>query len=237
MRVRSALVLIALPLIACSHEQEPKSSASVSSADSANVADSMARLDNAISVVAKVGEKLPAEVARNATCVVVVPEMLKGGLVVGARQGKGFATCRTASGWSAPAPIDVSGGSFGAQIGLESVDLVMVVMNDDGRRKLLRSKLTLGADASVAAGPVGRGRAAETDQAMKAEMLSYTASRGLFAGAELNGAVIDQDADTTSALYGGSRPVSTLLSGDVKIPPKAQPFVDAVRDMIKRRSG
>jgi SH3 domain-containing YSC84-like protein 1 len=234
MGVRTVLVLFALPLIACSRSPDAKSSASVSSADSPAVTTAMEKLDDAASVVRRAEDKLPPDVAKRARCVVVIPNMLKGGLVVGARHGDGFATCRTASGWSAPAPIVISGGSVGALAGLASVDVVMVVVGDEGRKKLLRSKLNLGADASVAAGPVGRGREAATDQALKAEFLSYSWSRGLFAGVELNGAVLEQNEELTRALYGGPRQLGTLLSGDAQIPPRAQPFVDAVRETIHR---
>lgn len=214
---------------------EPKSSASVSSAESPAFTDVAKRLDSAVAVLGKVGDKIPSAIAKRASCVVVIPDMVKGGLIVGARHGEGFATCRTAAGWSAPAPVVISGGSFGPQVGLEAVDLVMLV-NEEGKRKLLRSKLVLGADTSVAAGPVGKGREAATTDAFKAELLSYSSSRGLFAGAELSGASLDQDTDAAGALYGTTRPdVRTLLSGEAPVPPRSRAFVDAVRDMIHRR--
>src|SRR5262249_27614619 len=149
--------------------------------------------------------KLPASVTENARCVVVVPSMVKGGLIVGARHGGGFASCRTTSSsdanrWSAPAPITMSGGTAGAQIGFESTDVVMLIESDDGMKKLLRSRFELGADVSVSAGPIGRGREVDTDGTMHAQVLSYSRSRGLFAGAELNGAVVKQDEEATRAL-------------------------------------
>ena len=136
---------------------------------------------------------IPAEVLGSAECVAVVPSMLKGGFVFGARYGRGVASCRTAKGWSAPAFFSVKGGSFGLQIGGQAVDLVMLIMNERGMENLLASQFKFGADASVAAGPVGRHAAADTDWKMRAQVLSYSRARGVFAGLELNGAVINQD--------------------------------------------
>src|SRR5262252_7572620 len=133
---------------------------------------------------------IPDSVLGSAACVAVVPSMLKGGFMFGARYGKGVASCRTPKGWTAPAFFQLTGGSFGLQIGGQAVDLVMLVMNDDGMENLLSSKFKLGADASVAAGPVGRDAAAGTDWKMKAQVLSYSRARGVFGGLELSGAVI-----------------------------------------------
>src|SRR5882757_10652183 len=135
---------------------------------------------------------IPREVLESAKCVAVVPSMIKGGFIIGARYGKGLATCRTSNGWSAPAPISIAGGSWGLQFGGEAVDLVMLIMNDRGMEHLLSSKFKLGAEGSVAAGPVGRQAEATTDWKMKSEVLSYSRSRGVFAGLELNGAVVKQ---------------------------------------------
>src|ERR1700758_588057 len=147
-------------------------------------------------------QRIPQEVLASADCVAVVPSMLNGGFVVGARYGKGVASCRTPKGWSAPAFFSVKGGSFGLQIGGQAIDLVMLIMNQEGMRNLLSSQFKLGADASVAAGPVGRHAAADTDWKLKAQVLSYSRARGLFAGLELNGAVIGQDKDSTREFYG-----------------------------------
>ena len=133
---------------------------------------------------------IPEEVLGSAECVAVVPTMLKGGFIVGARYGRGVASCRTPKGWSAPAFFTIKGGSFGLQIGGQAVDLVMLIMNDNGMKNLLNSQFKLGADASVAAGPVGRHAAADTDWKMQAQVLSYSRARGLFAGLELSGAAI-----------------------------------------------
>ena len=167
---------------------------------------------------------IPEEVLGSAECVAVVPSMLKGGFVFGARYGKGAASCRTPKGWSAPVFFSIQGGSFGLQIGGQAVDLVMLIMNQQGMNNLLSSKFKLGADASVAAGPVGRHAAADTDWKMRAEVLSYSRTRGIFAGLELNGAVIKQDRDSTREFYGRVKPVrATLESTDA--PPAAYPFL------------
>jgi lipid-binding SYLF domain-containing protein len=139
------------------------------------------------------------------------------------------ATCRTADGWSAPAPFSITGGSFGLQIGLQGVDLVMLIMNERGMQALLSSKFKLGADASAAAGPVGRHAEASTDWKMRAEVLTYSRARGLFAGVTVNGAAIHQDEDATRELYGRLVPFKTILTGAVATPQGGEPFVAAVR--------
>src|SRR5216110_378359 len=140
---------------------------------------------------------IPEEVLGSAECVAVVPTMLKGGFIVGARYGRGVASCRTPKGWSAPAFFTIKGGSFGLQIGGQAVDLVMLVMNQECMKNLLASKFQIGADASAAAGPVGRHAEGETDWKMRAQILTYSRARGAFAGITLNGAVIKQDKETT----------------------------------------
>jgi lipid-binding SYLF domain-containing protein len=168
---------------------------------------------------------IPEEVLGSAECVAVVPTLLKGGFIVGARYGRGVASCRTAKGWSAPAFFVVQGGSFGLQIGGQAVDLVMLIMNKDGMKNLLSSKFKLGADASAAAGPVGRHASADTDWKLKAQVLTYSRARGLFAGLELNGAVIKQDKDSTREFYGRMVPFRTALTGNIDAPPAANPFL------------
>jgi len=168
---------------------------------------------------------IPEEVLGSAQCVAVVPSMLKGGFIVGARYGRGLASCRTPKGWSAPAFFVVGGGSFGLQIGGQAVDLVMLIMNQDGMKNLLSSKFKLGADASVAAGPVGRHASADTDWKLKAQVLTYSRARGLFAGLELNGAVIKQDKDATREFYGRMVPFRTSLTGNVEPPAGSNPFL------------
>jgi lipid-binding SYLF domain-containing protein len=152
---------------------------------------------------------------------------------VGARFGRGVASCRTAKGWSAPAFFTIKGGSFGLQIGAQAVDLVMLIMNDNGMKNLLNSKFKLGADASVAAGPVGRHAAADTDWKLKAQVLSYSRARGLFAGLELSGALIDQDKDSTRQFYGHMVPFRTSLKGTIPAPPNAYPFLNTLSKWAK----
>jgi lipid-binding SYLF domain-containing protein/osmotically-inducible protein OsmY len=177
---------------------------------------------------------IPAEILSSAECVAVVPSMLKGGFVFGARYGKGVATCRHGQSWSAPAPFRIEGGSWGLQIGGQAVDLVMLVMNQKGMQQLLQSKFKLGADASAAAGPVGRHVEGTTDWKMRAEVLTYSRSRGAFAGITLNGAVIKQDTDDTVALYGKDIPFGQLLSGRVPPPAGTQPFLTEVATYFRQ---
>src|ERR1035438_1147893 len=171
---------------------------------------------------------IPQEVLGSAECVAVVPSMLKGGFIVGAKYGRGLASCRTPKGWSAPAFFVVAGGSFGFQIGGQAVDLVMLIMNKNGMRHLLSSEFALGADASVAAGPVGRHAEGNTDWKMRAEVLTYSRARGLFAGVSLNGAVIKQDKDSTREVYGRMVPFKTSLTGEIPPPPGANAFLTSL---------
>jgi SH3 domain-containing YSC84-like protein 1 len=170
-------------------------------------------------------QAIPENVLGSAECVAVVPTLLNGGFIVGARYGRGVASCRTAKGWSAPAFFMVEGGSVGFQIGGQAVDLVMLIMNDDGMRNLLSSKFKLGADASVAAGPVGRAAAADTDWKLRAQVLSYSRARGVFAGVALDGAVVKQDKDSTREFYGHMVTPKSSLQGLVQAPQGAYPFL------------
>jgi lipid-binding SYLF domain-containing protein len=176
---------------------------------------------------------IPEEVLGSAECVAVVPSMLKGGFIFGARYGRGVASCRTPKGWSAPAFFSIKGGSFGLQIGGQAVDLVMLIMNDNGMRNLLNSKFKLGADASVAAGPVGRHAAADTDWKLRAQVLSYSRARGIFAGLELSGAVVGQDKDGTREFYGRMVPFKTSLTGQIDPPAGAFPFLNSLAKWAK----
>ena len=168
---------------------------------------------------------IPQEVLGSAECVAVVPSMLKGGFIVGAKYGRGLASCRTPKGWSAPAFFVVTGGSVGFQIGGQAVDLVMLIMNKDGMKHLLSSEFALGADASVAAGPVGRHAEGNTDWKMRAEVLTYSRARGLFAGVSLNGAVVKQDKESTREFYGRMVPFRTSLIGEIEPPATANAFL------------
>lgn len=172
---------------------------------------------------------IPEDLLASAKCAVVIPGMKKAGFVFGGRYGRGFATCRTANGWSAPAPVFLGGGSWGAQIGGEAVDVVMLVMNDKGVQKLLSSKFKIGADASAAAGPVGRSASADTNWKLESELLTYSRAKGLFAGLELNGASVKQDEDTTKELYAKVIPFETILTGKVPTPAVARPFIAEIQ--------
>jgi len=191
------------------------------------------RLDHAGRVMHEImaapDKGIPEEVLEHAKCVAVVPHLLKGGFVVGAQNGRGVATCKTANGWSAPLFFSLTGGSFGLQIGVEGVDLVMIIQNERGMRQLLSSKFELGADASVAAGPVGRHASADTDWKMEAEILTYSRARGAFAGLTLNGASIRHDEDSTRAIYGHNVSNHKILQGDVAMPAGAETFLAAIR--------
>src|ERR1700682_241711 len=171
---------------------------------------------------------IPREILSKAECVAVVPSMLNGGFILGAKYGRGLASCRTPKGWSAPAFFMTTGGSVGFQIGGQTVDLVMLIMNNDGMQHLLSSKFALGADASVAAGPVGRHAEGNTDWKMRAQVLTYSRARGVFVGVSLNGAVVKQDKDSTRELYGRMVPFRTALTGETEAPPAANDFLSSL---------
>ncbi len=177
---------------------------------------------------------IPEEILEDATCVAVVPSLKKAGFGFGGQWGRGVASCRTAAGWSAPAFFTIGGGSFGLQIGAQEVDLVMVVMNQKGMERMLESKFKLGADASAAAGPVGRHAEGMTDWKMRAEVLTYSRTRGLFAGLELNGAVIKQDKSSTRDFYGHMVPYKSILTGATPVPTDAQPLTGALAKYAKK---
>lgn len=169
---------------------------------------------------------IPQDLLDKAKCVVVVPGMKKAGFILGAKYGRGFASCRHNGGttWSAPAAMRVEGGSVGFQIGASETDVILLVMNDGGMKHLLSDKFTVGGDATAAAGPVGRTATAQTDAMLHAEMLSYSRSRGLFAGISLEGATLRPDEDTNKELYGNQATNREILTGDVKTPTIAQKF-------------
>jgi len=171
---------------------------------------------------------IPQSILAGASCVVVIPHYKKGAFIIGAQYGKGVATCRTARGWSAPVFVRLEGGSFGWQIGGQSTDLILVAMNEHGLQHMLGSKFKLGADAAASAGPVGRNAQASTDASMHAEFLTYSRSRGLFAGLDLDGTVLSQDADDMRDFYGANIPYQGVLKGDVPTPQDARPFVRTV---------
>jgi lipid-binding SYLF domain-containing protein len=196
--------------------------------------DTVERLQSSVEVIRSImntpDKGIPEEVLADAKCMVVVPHLIKGGFIFGGKHGRGVASCRTSDGWSAPAFISVGGGSWGLQIGVEGVDLVMLVMNDQGLQHLLSSKFALTGEGSVAAGPVGRHASAGTDWKMNTEMLTYSRSKGAFAGLTLEGAVIEQDDDSTRAIYGKHMMFRNILSGKAKTPRSGEAFVEAVHN-------
>lgn len=181
---------------------------------------------------------IPHDLLDKAKCIVVMPGMKKAGFILGAEEGRGFAVCRRKGGigWSAPAALRAEGGSFGFQIGASETDVVLLVMNDGGMKHLLSDKFTVGADASGAAGPIGRDLSARTDAAMSAEMLSYSRSRGLFAGISLTGATLRPDGETNRVLYGRDATNHDILTGDFKTPAIAGRFERALRHESPERS-
>src|SRR5271165_5875556 len=202
--------------------------------DDKNETSIQKRIDNAANVLNEImstpDKAIPDKVMSDAKCIAVIPSMVKIAVGFGGNHGKGVATCRTASGhWSAPAPLTITGGSWGLQLGGQAVDLVLIVTNDQGMQHLLASKFKLGADASAAAGPVGRDTAADTDVKMRAEVLTYSRARGIFAGIDLNGSVITQDKDETRILYGTFVPFNDILSGKVPARGASEPFLAAIR--------
>lgn len=179
---------------------------------------------------------IPQDLLDRAHCVVVIPGMKKAGFIFGAEYGRGFAVCRHHGGWSAPAAMRMEGGSFGFQLGASETDVVLLVMNDGGMRHLLSDKFTLGGDASVAAGPIGRDTSAQTDAELNAEMLAYSRSRGLFAGISVSGATLRPDADANRELYGHDSTNHEILEGDLKAPAAAAKLEHALyRDSAERR--
>ncbi len=201
------------------------SAADSKAAVSQRLADSKAVLDE---IMATPDKAIPDMIMHSAACVAVIPGVKKAAFIVGAEYGQGVVTCRTAHGWSAPVFIQITGGSFGFQIGGQSTDLVLVAVNQKGFQDLLKSKFKIGGDASAAAGPVGRNAGASTDWKMNAELLTYSRAKGLFAGIDLTGAVVNQNADSVRAFYGTDYPFEQILKGQVVPPADAKPFLRTV---------
>jgi lipid-binding SYLF domain-containing protein len=202
-------------------------------ADNQTKTDAEERLTSATTALHEIAQApdkgIPDEIFEGAKCVAVVPSMIKGGFILGGVHGRGVTTCRTANGkWSAPAFFSISGGSWGAQIGVEDVQLVMLAMTDEGMRHMLKDKVQIGADASAAAGPVGRHASAGVDWKLDTDMLTYSRARGLFAGIDLAGAVIEHDVDTTTAYYGKELSTQSILDGKVPAPMSARAFLNEV---------
>jgi lipid-binding SYLF domain-containing protein len=176
---------------------------------------------------------IPLQIASKATCVAVIPGFKKGAFLVGAQYGQGVVTCRTGHGWSAPAFIQMTGASFGLQAGGQSTDLVLVATNHNGFQRLLKDKVKLGGDIAAAAGPVGRNSQAATSVLANAELLSYSRSKGLFAGVDLTGDVVNQNQDDTRAYYGKDIPFESILTGHVPTPLSSRHFVKTVSEMFR----
>jgi SH3 domain-containing YSC84-like protein 1 len=217
--MRHAILALTLFAAGCSQPAKSPAEAQTTHHDRAieELADATQVLDEMKQISSRRRER--------ARCVAVIPSLVRAGLIVGGRHGDGVVSCRSASGWSAPAFLSVRGGSAGLQLGVESSDVVMLVMTDRAKAQLFRSDFALGVDASASAGPVGEAAQASTDAEMKAEILSYARSRGLFAGAELSGAVVKQDVDALVATYGDNHDVHAILGGEVAAPKEASSFL------------
>jgi len=190
------------------------------------------RMENARTVIDEVMQTpdkgIPDSIVKQATCIAVVPSLKKGAFIIGAQYGQGVVTCRTGRGWSGPVFIRMAGGSFGFQIGGEGTDLVLVAVNDKGLQDLLKSKFKIGGDASAAAGPVGRNAQASTDLSLKAELLTYSRSKGLFAGIDLDGTTVSQNTDDTTLLYGAPHTFEEILKGNVLPTEDSKPFLRTI---------
>src|SRR5438270_1640393 len=180
---------------------------------------------------------IPQDLLNRATCIVVVPNLKKGGFIVGAEYGKGFFTCRKASGvgWSAPGSVRISGGKFGLLIGAAETDVIMLVMNQTGMEHLLSNKFQIGGEASAAAGPIGRSASAMTDAQMHAEILTYSRQRGLFGALDISGAAVTEDKDSNRELYGTAISNKEILSSNPKIPAEAREFIHTLDGISSRK--
>jgi len=188
-------------------------------------------------IMAAPDKSIPQDLLNKASCVVLVPGLKKGAFVIGGKYGKGFAVCRAAQqGWGPPAAIRIEGGSFGLQIGFSSSDVVLLVMNERGMKKLMTDKFTLGADATVAAGPVGRNASAQTDAMMTAEILSWSRSKGLFAGVSLDGSTLRGDVDENEAMYAKRWKSKDILNSGATVPPAATDLLDSLTKFSSRKS-
>ena len=216
LRVYPTLVLALLSVTAALHAGE---------ADNRRLADSATMFKE---IMDTPDRSIPRDLLKSAECAVLVPGMKKAGFIVGAKYGRGFATCRTPKGWSAPVAMRIEGGSVGFQIGASETDIILLVMNKRGMDRLLSSKFTLGAEASVAAGPVGRESQAQTDLTLKAEILSWSRSRGVFAGIALQGATLRADSDTDKDVFGKVVDRAEVLNGKVDTPPAAEALVSTL---------
>lgn len=193
-------------------------------------ASEASRLTAAASAVQEIRAEIPQEYWTRARCVLVIPDLKKAAFIFGGEYGKGVMSCRAGDQWSAPVFMQMAKGSWGFQAGVEQADLILLVMNESGVQKILKNKVNLGADASVAAGPLGRRSGASTDGAVTAEILSYSRSKGLFGGIDLSGGVLRPDGDANTSVYGsGAMPTTILATREMSAPPEAAPFLSALR--------
>lgn len=204
--------------------------------------DLQGRIDEAKSVLDEImsaeDSTIPSNIMQKATCVGVVPGLKKGAFVFGGQYGQGVVTCRTGHGWSAPVFIRMAGGSWGLQIGAQSTDLVLIAVNKQGFQDLLKNKFKIGADVAAAAGPVGRNGQAATDWKMNAELLTYSRSKGLFAGISLDGTVVSQNLEDTQTYFGHDYTFDQVLTGTVDVPVGAVPFVkDVAHNFVMAKRG
>lgn len=218
-----------LPAMMCGVAMVASSLSAHAASDKAKLVERLRDAQAVLSEIQSSPDKgIPASILSGAHCVVVIPSFKKAAFVVGGQYGQGAATCRTPKGWSAPVFVQLAGGSFGFQIGGQATDLILVAMNDRGLQDMLKNKFKLGADAAASAGPVGRNAQAGTDWKLNAEFLTYSRSKGLFAGIDLDGTVLSQNEDDTRTMYGDAIPFETILKGNKATPPEARPFVQTV---------
>jgi lipid-binding SYLF domain-containing protein len=215
--------------VACGIALSAASTSAFAASDKAKLVE---RLQDAQAVITQImaapDKGIPSSILAGANCVTVIPSYKKAAFVLGAQYGQGVVTCRTPHGWSAPVFVQLAGGSFGFQIGVQGTDLIILAMNDRGLQDMLKNKFKIGADAAASAGPVGRNAQAGTDWKMNAELLTYSRSKGLFAGIDLDGSVLSQNQDDTRVIYGDAIPFETILKGNKATPDEARPFVRTV---------
>ncbi len=224
--MRALCLLLLTSAFLCAKEKDP------------GAVKRLAAANTVFSEVMSIPEKsIPQDLLDKAECVVIVPGMKKGAFIVGAKYGKGFFSCRhkQGPGWAAPAAVRIEGGSFGLQIGGSETDLIMLVMNERGAKRLLSSQFTLGGEGEVAAGPVGRSTAAQTDAFMTAEMLSWSRARGVFAGISLHGATLRQDLDDNEAIYGKPYENKQIIQGEMPVPDAAKPLISTLNKYSSKK--
>lgn len=215
--------------LVCSVAMAAGSVQAVAAADKAKLDERLSSAQATLTEIMGTPDKaIPDQILSGAECVVVIPGFKKGAFLVGAQYGQGVATCRTGKGWSAPVFVQLTGGSFGLQAGGQSTDLVLVAMNQNGLQHMLQNKFKIGGDAAASAGPVGRNAQAGTDWKLNSEFLTWSRSKGLFAGIDLDGTVLSQNSDDTRTFYGSDIPFKTVLSGGQPTPVSARPFVRTV---------